>query len=162
MEQLSEWSCSNDELYDFELGNGQEDDWVDQAGEIEELRRVILFLAEERNSFMAKLRGLHALGQVLRGDAKRERGGCDMSVCDGDEIDGIARGQEAESPVSKVTEEPRAFDHFQGGFDERSSKKENQNIIKGPDREFHARDEVRLQSSDFKNCNVTCGDLKGV
>lgn len=139
MEQhFSEQNYAAGIFSDFDLGNGKEPECNDQADTIEDLRRVILFLVEERKLFMIKLRGLYALRRVLRDK-------CYMSVRDCDEIGGSL--QEAvirynESPTGTVTKDPRLVEHLQRDCSRSCSQKDKQNIFKDSCREFHTGNEV--------------------
>lgn len=150
MEHLTERHRAAGEFYNFKLRNGQEIDCNDQGGEFEKLRRVILFLSEERNASVGKLRGLHAVEEVLRGSSEMY-GKCDMSISQSDEIVATRSVQEAtirqnESTISTVTKQSLVSKHPQDFCCESSSNKENQNIIKGPCKECHLCDEVSLKS----------------
>lgn len=61
------------EFYDFELEPRGADEWGCNE-QTDELRRLILYLVQEKNAMLVKLRGLSALREVLQSVyAKQER-----------------------------------------------------------------------------------------
>lgn len=72
------------EIYDFELEpGGRVDEWG-CSDQIDELRRLIVYLVREKNSLLVKLRGLSALREVLQShNGKREHEQTNFYECTG-------------------------------------------------------------------------------